>query len=690
MNTKRPIFRPSSVHAPFLSRFTDARADRLSDTRALYQRVQDTYAASPWSQPNALDDFATSLAHAVSEHAAQPISPAVIATLAQSLRAVLALESAIFADPANDRAIATLSLKEQVQLRRLLRSREYFVANTDRIGEQLATTLIDLFAGIITELPPTAAPTSRFTVPLISLVLDPYQLVDHIVGTVTSPHHADLGLFDTLRQSCTTNLCAASNITVEQAIESPHRLIHPINAAALTPDQLVHAYLQHTPFAGFLLTPIPFSIPRQARFEHVHILAGTGHGKTQLLQTLMLDDFDAADRPAVVAIDSQGDMLKTLSRLARFDPAHDDRLVILDPADTEWPLKLNMFDVNRARIDKLPLGAREQLLAGIIELYEYIFGSLLGAELTQKQSVVFRYIARLMIDIPDASIQTLRQLMEDATPFTPYIARLTGTTRAFFDNEFNDRSFIGTKQQIRRRLYGVLSNPTFERIFSHPKNAFDMKSALDAGKVVLINTAKDVLKAEASAIFGRYMIALNMQAALERASTPETQRRPAFVSIDESADYFDQSIDTLLLQARKYKVGLTLAHQFLDQLTPALRASVMTNPAIRFAGGISQKDAHALDADMRTTTDFLMRMHKRRDNTDFACYVRNVTPSALKLTLPLGAAEREPTMSDDAYARLLVRVRSAIAAPFADVQAHIDASAHVASTPESDDFADRY
>ena len=258
-------------------------------------------------------------------------------------------------------------------------------------------------------------------------------------------------------------------------------------------------------------------------------------------------------REQLEAAEREGDMVRTLSRLARFDPALDDRLIILDPADTAWPLRLNMFDINRARIDALSLGAREQILAGIVELYDYIFGSLLGAELTQKQSVVFRYIARLMLEIPDANIQTLRQLMEEKqfSTFAPYIAKLRGTTRAFFENEFSDRSFSPTKQQIRRRLYGVLSNPAFERMFSHPKNAFDMKAAFDSGKVVLINTAKDVLKAEASAIFGRYMIALAMQAALERAADPETSRRPAFVYIDEAADYFDQNIDTLLIHPRR-------------------------------------------------------------------------------------------------------------------------------------------
>jgi hypothetical protein len=265
----------------------------------------------------------------------------------------------------------------------------------------------------------------------------------------------------------------------------------------------------------------------------------------------MLADCDAEDRPAVVAIDSQGDMIRTLSRLARFDPSIDDRLVILDPADYEWPPRLNIFDMSSERLARMRPGAREQVRAGIIELYDYIFAGLLDAETTQKQSVVFRYLAGLMLNIKDATIQTLRQLLEDPKPFQPYIDALTGTARNFFENEFKDKSFYPTRKQILRRLYGILSNPVFERMFSYPRNGLDMKTALDSGKVVLINTAKDVLKTEASAMFGRYCIALIMQAVLERAAEEQEHRRPALVYIDEAAEYFDQNIDTLLIQARK-------------------------------------------------------------------------------------------------------------------------------------------
>jgi hypothetical protein len=556
------------------------------------------------------------------------------------------------------------------------------IEHDERIHDLFAEGLCQLFTALIKDLPESAyaAEAAPFSVPLFALV-DPPTFVARFLGVFlndlvpdTPDAIAALPFLHT-RHRLWQNLLEVSHMTPEQLETAPHRIVVPKDCD-LAPSEMVAAYLGGTPLAAFAETPLPFAIPQERRFEHCHILGGTGHGKTQLLQTLMLADFDDPGRPAVVAIDSQGDMVRTLSLLARFDPALDDRLVILDPADTSWPLRLNMFDINRARIDAMSLGAREQILAGIVELYDYIFGSLLGAELTQKQSVVFRYIARLMLEIPDATIQTLLQLMEEKqfSSFAPYIAKLRGTTRAFFENEFADRSFSPTKQQIRRRLYGVLSNPAFERMFSHPKNAFDMKAAFDTGKVVLINTAKDVLKAEASTIFGRYMIALAMQAALERAADPETKRRPAFLYIDEAADYFDQNIDTLLIQARKYKVGITLAHQHLDQLTPSLRASVMTNPAARFAGGVSEKDAHAIDADMRTTSQFLMSMRKGAGDTEFACFIRNCTPTALGLRVPLGRAEREPRMGAAAYAALKDRIRRQVAAPIGETDAHIAAA----------------
>jgi len=179
---------------------------------------------------------------------------------------------------------------------------------------------------------------------------------------------------------------------------------------------------------------------------------------------------------------------------------------------------------------------------------------------------------------------------------------------------------------------------------------------------VLVNTAKDFLKAERSSILGRFFIALTFQAALERAALPDHLRRPAFLYIDEAADYFDDTIDSLLSQARKFRLGVVFAHQYLDQLPRGLRSSIMTNASIKLAGGVSSADAHALAPNMGTTHEFVAGVRKREHETDFAAYVRNVTPAAITLSIPFGTLEAAPRMTDAALARVIARNRERYAA----------------------------
>ncbi|MEQ1652011.1 MAG: hypothetical protein ABL897_05965, partial [Hyphomicrobium sp.] len=305
--------------------------------------------------------------------------------------------------PALDRSLVS-NAAYGVPLRRKLNELEPYLVHEDRIRDIFLERMCSIATSVIDEHLPLAAfgdaedpsdvKRSLFTVPLISLMADAKAFGTAIVQIVfqDSDDGFDPALSLALaatRQQVSLNILSASGLTPEQAAANPTKIIGP-QASELNGIELVEAYLAHTPFAAFAKSPVPFSIPIATRFEHCHIVAGTGHGKTQLMQAMILADLDDPARPSIVTIDGQGAMIRDLGRLRRFDPDLDDRLIIIDPADSEWPLRLNLFDVNRTRIDQLSLGAREQILAGIIELYDYIFGALLGAELTAKQSVVFR------------------------------------------------------------------------------------------------------------------------------------------------------------------------------------------------------------------------------------------------------------------------------------------------------------
>ena len=399
------------------------------------------------------------------------------------------------------------------------------------------------FTAFVARLPPLAladagARAGQFTLPL----MDACGNVRHLVERPLLPFYSEdlkkAGLFADLRRQLDANLRSVSGLKAGDNDPS-HLVFAPDHPGP--PAETVVAYLRYTPFQDLFAAELPFAIDERSRMEHWHLVAGSGHGKTQTLQHVIMGDLQADPPPSLIIIDSQGDMLKKIERLALFEDS--DRLIVIDPEDDLSPA-LNMFDVKTARLESYSRSVREQVEAGIIELFNYVFGAL-ASELTAKQGTAFAYITRLMLAIPGATIHTFRELMETSDPsaFAPYIARLDPTSRAFFDNQFFNRGAFGeTRQQIARRLYTVLQVPAFERMFASPVNRLDMFSAMQSRKTVLVNTSKALLKTDASALFGRYMIALTLNAAFERVAVPEHDRVPAYLIIDEAADYFDATL----------------------------------------------------------------------------------------------------------------------------------------------------
>src|SRR5882724_3982313 len=189
------------------------------------------------------------------------------------------------------------------------------------------------------------------------------------------------------------------------------------------------------------------------RGGHMHILGGTGSGKTRLIQSFICDDLAIEDpAPAIVVIDSQRDMIRKLSRLLRFHPEYREagysRVTLIDPRDTP---ALNLFDVNRKRLAKYDEHTKAQIAAGIIESFDYLFAGILGSELTTKQGSLFRNIVRLMLTLPDtmgrtATMVDILKFMEDPTPYLPGIEALPDIPRAFFANYLDPKKNKGYAQ----------------------------------------------------------------------------------------------------------------------------------------------------------------------------------------------------------------------------------------------------
>jgi hypothetical protein len=511
------------------------------------------------------------------------------------------------------------------------------------------------------------------TAPLASLT-PPGAFVEKLITPLTAD------LFPAFAARYMENVYAISGVAPGARPAKPPKLAEPRHLDDPSP------FLAATPFAAILRTPLAIDIPQAARMSHHWIVAGTGAGKTNALQYLIGQDLQRAARGecSIVVLDSQRQLIETLAHLDLFAPggALDGKLCLLDAADVEYPLAVNLFDMKLDRIASLSMLEREKLMNSALEMYDFVIGSLLQAEMTSRQSTLFRFVTRALFAIPGATIHTFQDILQNGVGgYQAAIDALDETTRRFFASEFNSAQFRQTKEQVVARLWAVLSNHAFARMFATPRSKIDIAAAIDTpGQVILINAEKGLLKEEGAELFGRFFLALINQAAAQRSIVPRAQRLPCFVYVDECHNYIrnDPKIQVILAESRQQNVGLVLAHQFLGQIEPPVLRALAANTSIKMAARLEGADRSAMARDMNTVPDFI------RDQKvgAFATLVRGETPHAISMRFPLNPLARFPRMSAGQWTFVRDRNRALYANEAADApHASIDPSAPAKPPP---------
>ncbi|MEM7212985.1 MAG: ATP-binding protein [Pseudomonadota bacterium] len=435
--------------------------------------------------------------------------------------------------------------------------------------------------------------------------------------------------------------------TLRDQLDANFRATHrtnPVFPTEYTGKDVIGTYLAGTPCQYLFDVKVPFAIPERLRFEHTYMLGGTGHGKTTAVKYFLSKDIEEviAGQKSVVVIDSQTELI---NQLARVD-VPKERVVWIDPDDVAHPLALNLFAVGQQRFGTYSKLEQEQLLSSVIELYEFVLASLMDTGLTGQQRVLFRYCVRLMLEVPDATLLTLLDVLEqpDGCPgYAEHIQRLEPVPRRFFESQFDDNEFKRMRKAVTRRMYIILENTVFERMFSGAENKFDMFEEINAGKLIMINTSKATLKEDGVRVFGRFFLALLAQAAAERAMIPEHEKIPTICYLDEAHEYIDKNVNTILAQARKQRIGMFMAHQYLGQIRDnEVAKGLEANTSIKLAGGVSASDARGLAAQMNAEASDI----QNQPTFHFMTYARGVTQRGLPIAFPPGSLEKLPTRYD--------------------------------------------
>ncbi len=298
------------------------------------------------------------------------------------------------------------------------------------------------------------------------------------------------------------------------------------------------------------------------RFSHAWIVAGTGSGKTALLQSLIATDLDKVARgeASILVLDSQNEHLsRYLPRHPRFAPGGDlhGKLIYLEP-DIGSPLALNVFDfTGYAQLDE-----NEQMaqLRTVEHMTAFFIGASIGG-VTGHMNNVIRHSLRALAHIPNATVFTFASLIatkEKAAELTTKLP-LEDETREFLTKGMFNRNYAATLDALSSRLQSFSADRFFSATFKHPGNKVDLYELLKTPCVIVINTNTKRL-GDVTPVFGRFFLAQLLRVARRR--TDDATKHPVFCIVDEAQEYIaeEPAVVGLIQEARRQKIGITFCH----------------------------------------------------------------------------------------------------------------------------------
>lgn len=323
------------------------------------------------------------------------------------------------------------------------------------------------------------------------------------------------------------------------------------------------------------------ALPAWAALHHLHALGPTGSGKSTLLVNLTCQDMQAGR--AVVVVDPQGDLVTDV--LERVPVGRRDDIVVLDPADTTAPVGLNPL---------LTRGRNPEVVAdGLLAVFKGLYGEALGP---RSQDILHACLLTLTRR-GDASLVMLPLLLTNPGFRRSLTANLQDPIALgpFWDwfEHLSEGERHAAIAPIQNKLRQWLLRPSLRNVLGQRRPKLSISEVFAQRRILLVSLAGGQLGPEGAALLGSLVVAELWQATTERARLAPGQRHPVMIYLDEFSAFMHLPIDLAAALARSRGMGVayTLAHQFLSQLTPAMRAAVLANTRSRVCFQLAAEDA---------------------------------------------------------------------------------------------------
>lgn len=399
-----------------------------------------------------------------------------------------------------------------------------------------------------------------------------------------------------------------------------------------------------------------FGIYRRDRSRHVYIIGQTGTGKSGLLELLALSDIYHNQGYAI--IDPHGDF--AVDNLKFIPPSRIKDVVYFNPADTEYPLGFNPMEVYDP-------SQRNNISSEIIGVLKRMFGESWGPRL----EYILRYTILALLEYPNTTMMDIPRMLTNKDFRNQVLAKVTDTVvLQFWRVEFGSWSEKYATEAIAPVLNKVgafVANPTIRNIIGQPKSTFNIRQIMDDGKILIVNLSKGLIGEDNAAILGAFLVTKIQLAAMSRSDIPNVEdRRPFYLYVDEFQNFATDSFAVILSEARKYGLNLTVANQYISQMTDTVRDAVFGNVGTMMSMRVSPEDAPVLA--QQFAPQFEAQDILQMNNRHFVC---TMMINGEKMPAFSGTTLRLPTAGQNYLDEIIANTRANYARKRADIEQDI-------------------
>jgi len=337
----------------------------------------------------------------------------------------------------------------------------------------------------------------------------------------------------------------------------------------------------------------PVYLSDDDRRRHLYIIGKTGTGKTELLRNLILQDIRAGK--GVCLIDPH-DLAEDL--LQYIPPERAEEVIYFDPSDTDRPMGLNMLEAETE-------DQKHMVTTAIINLMYKLYDPYKTGIIGPRFEHAIRNAMLTVMSEPGSTFVEVVRCLTDANFVQELLPKVTDPmVRRYWTDQIAQTTDFHKSEvldYIVSKFGRFVTNKVMRNIIGQSKSAFDFRKVMDEGKILIINLAKGKIGEENSNFLGLVLVPKILAAAMSRADVPEEKRRDFHLYVDEFQNFATPDFAQILSEARKYRLNLTVANQFIGQVEEEIKNAVFGNIGTILAFRVGVTDANYLQREFQPT-----------------------------------------------------------------------------------------